>query len=171
MELALIFEIISMSAVILGIVFGILNLRNFQMMRKREAAILMLNSFQTTEFVRGLLLVFNLPDAAGKAEIDALPKEDYLALYVLLGTWERLGILVYHNEIPLNLVDQAFSGPILISWQKLEAFIMQFRSDVKRESGFEWFQWLAERINGREQMVSATPAYILYKNWKEKKPG
>jgi hypothetical protein len=86
MELALIFQIISMSAVILGIVFGIPNLRNFQMMLKREAAILMLNSFQTTEFVRGLLLVFNLPDEAGKAEIDALPKEDYLALYVLLGT-------------------------------------------------------------------------------------
>lgn len=169
MELSLIFQIISTSAVILGIIFGILNLRNFQKMRKREAAILMLNSFQTTEFVRGLLLSFSLPDEVGKAEIDALPKEDYLALYVLLGTWERLGILVYHNEIPLDLVDEAFSGPILISWQKLQKFILQFRADVKRDTGFEWFQWLADRINEREQTTSAIPAYVAHKTWKESK--
>jgi hypothetical protein len=169
MELTLIFQIISTSAVILGIVFGILNLRNFQKMRKREAAILMLNSFQTTEFVRGLLLVFRLPDEASIAEIEALPKEDYLAFYVLLGTWERLGILVYHNEIPLDLVDEAFSGTILTSWQKLQAFILQFRAQVQRDTGFEWFQWLAERIMERDQTMSAVPAYIAHKKWKASK--
>lgn len=169
MNLTLLFQIISTSAVILGIVFGILNLRNFQKMRKREAAILLLNSFQTTEFVRGLLLVFNLPDDTGKAEIDALPKEDYLAFYVLLGTWERLGILVYRNEVPLDLVEEAFSGTILISWQKLQDFIHQFRVEVKRDSGFEWFQWLAERIQEREQRFAAAPAYIAHQHWKAKR--
>jgi len=168
MELSLIFQIISTSAVILGILFGILNLRNFQKMRKREAAILMLNSFQTNEFVRGLLLVFDLSDDVSKADIDALPKEDYLAFYILLGTWERLGILVYRNEIPLNLVDDAFSGPILISWQKLHTFVGQFREIVQRDTGFEWFQWLAEQMMEREQTTSAIPAYLAHKNWKSK---
>jgi hypothetical protein len=168
MQLSLIFQIISTSAVILGIIFGILNLRNFQKMRKREAAILMLNSFQTNEFVRGLLLVFDLSDEVSKSDIDALPKDDYLALYILLGTWERLGILVYRNEIQLDLVDDAFSGPILISWQKLQAFVGQFRADVQRDTGFEWFQWLAERMLEREQTASAIPAYVAHKNWKSK---
>ncbi len=168
MQLSLIFQIISTSAVILGIIFGILNLRNFQKMRKREAAILMLNSFQTNEFVRGLLLVFGLPDEVSKSDIDALPKDDYLALYILLGTWERLGILVYRNEIPLDLVDDAFSGPILISWQKLQSFIGQFRKNVQRDTGFEWFQWLAERMLERERTSSAVPAFIAHKNWKSK---
>jgi len=168
MELSLIIQFISTSAVILGIIFGILNLRNFQKMRKREAAILMLNSFQTTEFVRGLLLVFNLPDDVSKADVDALQREDYLALYILLGTWERLGILVYRDEIPLDLVDDAFSGPILISWQKLQAFVGQFREEVQRDTGFEWFQWLAERMMERELTVSAIPAYIAHKKWRSK---
>jgi hypothetical protein len=165
MQLSLVFQIISTSAVILGIIFGILNLRNFQKMRKREAAILMLNSFQTTEFVRGLLLMFSLPDEVSKTDIDALPKDDYLALYVLLGTWERLGILVYRNEISLDLVEDAFSGTILSSWQKLQAFIIQFRADVQRETGFEWFQWLAERVKEHEP-INSIPAYIAHKNWK-----
>lgn len=168
MGITLIFQIISTSAVIIGILFGILNLRNFQKMRKREAAILMLNSFQTTEFVRGLLLVFSLPDGTSKADIDALPKDDYLAFYILLGTWERLGILVYHNEISLELVDDAFSGPILISWQKLQSFVMQFRAEAQRDTGFEWFQWLVERMLERELTHSAIPAYIAHKNWKSK---
>ena len=169
MDLSLIFQIISTSAVILGILFGILNLRNFQKMRQREAAILMLNSFQTTDFVRGLMVVFNLPDNVSKAEIEALSKEDYLAFYVVLGTWERLGILVYHHEIPLDLAEEAFSGTLLTSWEKLRAFILQFRADVRREAGFEWFQWLVERIQEREQSKSLAPAYIAHKNWKEKK--
>ena len=135
-------------------------------MRKREAAILMLNSFQTTEFVRGLLVVFSLPDEVGKAEIESLPKEDYLAFYVLLGSWERLGILVYHHEIPLDLVEEAFSGAIFTCWEKLRAFVLQFRADVKTEAGFEWFQWLAERIQERGQTSSVTPAYIAHKKWK-----
>lgn len=166
MELSLLFQLISTSAVILGIIFGLLNLNNFQKMRRREAAILMLNSFQTNEFVRGLLLVFELPDDVGKEEIDKLPKEDYLAFYILLGTWERLGILVHRREVPLDLVDDAFSGPILISWQKLSHFIPEFRESANRDTGFEWFQWLAERMMERERGASATPAYIAYKKWK-----
>lgn len=166
MDLALISQLISTSAVVLGIIFGILNLWNFQRMRKRESAILILNSFQTNDFVRGLLLVFSLPDGIEKDEFDRLPKDDYLAIYLLLGTWERLGILVYRNEIPLELVDDAFSGPILISWQKLNGFIQQFRVEVNRETGFEWFQWLAERMMERERTASAIPAYIAHKKWK-----
>ena len=166
MNLALIAQVISTTAVVLGIIFGILNLWNFQRMRKRESAILMLNSFQTNEFVRGLLLVFSLPDKIEKAEIDALPKDDYLAVYLMLGTWERLGILVYRKEIPMDLVDDAFSGPILISWQKLHIFVKQFREQLGRQTGFEWFQWLAERMMERERTGSAIPAYIAHKNWK-----
>lgn len=168
MDLALIIQIISTFSIILGIIFGILNLWNFQRMRKREAAILMLNSFQTNDFIRGLLLVFNLPDGIQKQEFEQLPKDDYQAVYLVLGTWERLGILVFRREIPLDLVDDAFSGPILISWQKLNVFIEQFRADVKRETGFEWFQWLAERMMEMERTTSAMPAYLAHKTWKNK---
>lgn len=168
MEFSFVFQVISNLAVILGIIFGILNLRNFQKMRKREAAVLMLNSFQTTEFVRGLLLALNLSPKTTKRQVEALPKEDYLALYILLGTWERLGILVFRDEIPMDYVDDAFSGPIILSWKNLQKFVMQFRKEVGRDTGFEWFQWLAERMMEREGRASAIPAYVAHKNWKAK---
>jgi len=168
MDLSNIIQVVSTVAMTLGILFGVLNLRNFQAMRKREAAILMLNSFQTMEFVRGLLYVFDLPDSATNEDMDNLPEEKYMAIYLVLGTWERLGILVFRNEISVDLVDDAFSGPIIQSWIKLGKYVESFRVRMNRETGFEWFQWLAERMMEREQHGSAIPAYVAHKNWKAK---
>ena len=166
MELSILVQIISTLAMTLGIVFGILNLRNFQTSRRREAAILMLNSFQTMEFVRGLLYIFDLPDDASTEDLENLPEDKFMTIYLVLGTWERLGILVYRGEIAIDLVDDAFSGPILQSWLKLGKYVESFRTRVNRATGFEWFQWLAERMQEREQHGSAIPAYISHKNWR-----
>jgi hypothetical protein len=168
MDVSNLIQIVSTVAMTLGIVFGILNLRNFQAMRKREAAILMLNSFQTMEFVRGLLYIFDLPDDATQEHLESLPEDRYMTIYLVLGTWERLGILVFRNEIPVDLVDDAFSGPIIQSWGKLGKFVESFRTRVHRETGFEWFQWLAERMQEREQHGSAIPAYVAHRNWRSK---
>ncbi|HXF86184.1 MAG TPA: hypothetical protein VNK49_12430 [Anaerolineales bacterium] len=47
---------------IAGVVFGLINLRNFQLMRQREAALMTLNSFQISDFVKGLIYIFELPE-------------------------------------------------------------------------------------------------------------
>lgn len=166
MDFSVIIQIVSTIAMTLGIVFGIINLRNFQASRRREAAILMLNSFQTMDFVRGLLYIFDLPNAATDEDLEKLPEDKFMMIYLVLGTWERLGILVFRNEIAIDLVDDAFSGPIIQSWIKLGKFVEAFRARVNRETGFEWFQWLAERMMEREQHGSAVPAYVAYRNWK-----
>lgn len=168
MDLNIVFQTIATLVMVSGVVFSLINLRNFQTSRKRESAILMLNSFQTNDFVKGLLLIFDLPDDADKKFIDKLPYEQYLSIYMVLGTWERLGILVYRREMDLDLVDDAFSGPIIQSWQKLEKYMLEFRARVKRETAFEWFQWLAERMLERETTAEAIPAYVAHRDWKAK---
>ena len=115
--------------------------------------------------MRGLLLIFDLPNGINKADIDRLPKEDFLALYHVVGTWERLGILVFRREIPLELVDDAYSGPIIQSWETLGKYILEFRKRLQRETAFEWFQWLAETMSRREEKTSPVPAYQAHKTW------
>jgi hypothetical protein len=168
MDLSLIIQFISTISIVLGILFGLLNLRNFQAMRRRESAILMLNSFQTSDFVRGLLLIFDLPEGVTTKQIEKLPKDKYTDLYMVIGAWERLGILVFRGEIELDLVDDAYSGPVIQSWQKLEKYIGEFRARVGRDTAFEWFQWLAERMLDREVETRAVPAYQAYRKWKPK---
>jgi hypothetical protein len=165
MDIGLIFQILSTTIMIIGVVFGLANLHNFQLARKREAAIMMLNSFQTSDFVRGLLLVLNLPDGVHREEIDNLPEDKYLAVYMVIGTWERLGILVQRGEIGIDLVDDAYSGPIVLSWNKLGPNLTGLRDEWQRETAFEWFQWLAERMMERERTDSAVPAYVAHRDW------
>ena len=132
MNISLTLQLISTAIMIIGIAFGIQNIRQYRASRKREAAIMMLNSFQTSEFVRGLLQIFDLPEGVRKSELDELPADQYLAIYMVIGTWERLGILVYRREIDLELVDDAYSGPVIQSWLKLEGYIQDFRAYVQR---------------------------------------
>ena len=73
MNLPLILQLIATAIMLIGIIFGIQNIRQYQASRKRESAILMLNSFQTSDFVQGLLYIFDLPDDADKETLDSLP--------------------------------------------------------------------------------------------------
>lgn len=169
MELGLLFQIVSTTIMVIGVIFGIQNIRQYQANRKRESAILMLNSFQTPDFVRGLLSIFNLPDHAGKDVVDGLPAEEFMAIYMVMGAWERLGVLVFRGEIPLHLVDDAFSGPIVQSWQKLDAYVSEFRAQIGRDTFMEWYQWLAERMLEREQAAGPVPAYLAHRDWKARR--
>jgi hypothetical protein len=165
LNIALVLQLIATLIMVIGVIFGVQNIRQFRASRKRESAILMLNSFQTNEFVRGLLYIFDLPQGVGKSEIDELPPEQYVALYMVMGTWERLGILVFRREIDIELVDDAFSGPIVQSWEKLERYIQEFREYVQRDTFMEWFQWLAERMMERETEGQPIPAYTAHRGW------
>jgi hypothetical protein len=166
MNIPLLLQFIATAIMIVGIIFGIQNIRQYQASRKRESAIVMLNSFQTSDFVRGLLIIFDLPGNTGKTEIDALPEDRYLAVYMVLGAWERMGVLVYRGEVDLDLVEDAYGGAVLQSWQNLKRFIEEFRLGIQRDSAFEWFQWLAERLQEREAAAPLPPAYLAHRDWK-----
>ena len=86
-----------------------------------------------------------------------------------MGTWERLGVLVYRREIDLEQVDDAFSGPIVLSWQKLGQYVSELRANLQRETAMEWFQWLAERMLERETTAEPVPAYIAHKDWNRRR--
>jgi hypothetical protein len=165
MDLAAIFEIITAAAVILGILFGLLQLRHYHLSRKREADLFLLNSFQTGEFLQGLWIIQELPNGLTKNEIEDRVGKEMRSVYLVMSTWERIGILVFKHEISIAMVDDAYSGPIIISWQRLEKYVTDLRKDLARERPLEWFQWLAERMMDREQTQPPVPAYLAYRNW------
>src|SRR5437660_6413339 len=89
----------------------------------------------------------------------------FAAVYLVSLTWESLGVLVYRREVTLDLVDDFFSGPLVISWQKLKIFSEEWRSTLNRETGNEWFHWLAERMLEREKNAPPIPAYVAHRHW------
>jgi hypothetical protein len=166
MDLTTIFDVIKTVSVIIGVVYGMIQLRQYKSDRRREAALLVLNSFQTPNFMRGLMEVVQMPDGLDmKGVRDHLGDNLEIAMSVLL-TFERIGVLVFQRELTLDIVDDALSGPIMISWSKLAKTVTEIRDAQNRETSFEWYQWLAERMSERESLSPPVPAYIEHADWK-----
>jgi hypothetical protein len=167
MELSLILDVISTVAVIFGIVIGLNQLRQFYLSRKRDSAQYILTSYASSEYLKGIWLILSIPDGLTKGEIEKRVGEEINLIYLVMSTWESIGILVFNHEVTMDMVDSAFSGPIILSWQKLELYVSEIRKEHQRETMFEWFQWLADRMKEREYASSPVPAHIAYKEWDE----
>jgi hypothetical protein len=152
-------------AVIVAVIFGIVQLRQLRVQRRREAAFALMHSLQSPQVLRAILLIDRLPDAISKADIDALPQNDQVDLLALLGTWESLGILVWNREVSLKVVDDFYSGTIDQSWRKLRRYVEELRDATSRTTRWEWFQWLAERMQEQETTRPPVPAHLEHRAW------
>lgn len=166
MSIEVISQIVEAFAVVVGVGFAIIQVKQYKLNKRREAALVLLHSFQTPSFAKALNLVYKLPDGLSKSQIEDQLGDDFHFVYALMTTWESLGILVYRGEIDLDMIDDFFSGPIIISWNKLKGHIIEERSLLCRDTIEEWFQWLMERLLEQESKEPAIPAYIAHKKWK-----
>jgi hypothetical protein len=167
MSIEIAFQVIESVAVVIGVGFAIVQVRQYRREKHREAAMELMHAFQTPSFAKAMNLVYNLPDGLSKEEIENLLGKKFHLVYALMTTWESLGILVFRGEIDLDLVDEFFSGPLKISWQKLQGHVMGERELLGRDTIEEWFQWLTERLAERESVQPRVPAHIAHKHWRK----
>jgi len=168
MDFAPLLDLLPSLGVVAGLVFAGVELRNFRKSRERDSALQLYKTFQTPNMVRARRVVFSLPDNLGRQEIVDLLGDRLEDVYHMIQAMEGMGTLVMKREFRLQLVEDFFSGLILISWRKLKRFVEDERREMKRETIAEWFQWMAERITEREKKAAPIPGYIEYKDWKEK---
>jgi hypothetical protein len=168
MDISTIANLINALAVTAGVIFAASQISYYRQRRRREAMLELVRSFQSPAFTSALRRVFSLPDGADSQKIrEVLGPDGEDAVYLVALTWESLGVLVFHREVTLDLVDDFFSGPIVLSWQKLKVYSEEWRRTLNRETGNEWFHWLAERMMEREKLSPPVPAYIAHRAWPE----
>jgi hypothetical protein len=165
MDLSTIVDVCSVIAVVSGLVFAGLELRQLRKSRERESALELFNTFQTPEFSRGLQSLVKLPDGQSRAQIEDVLGERMDDVYYITSAFEGLGAMVQKGEISLRLVRELFSGSIVITWMKLRRLFEEDRKHLKRETWGEWMQWLAERVIEREEQGDVVPAHIAHKDW------
>jgi hypothetical protein len=166
-SLQIILSLFSTTAIVLAGIFGGIQLRQFYKQRARDSALQLVRSFQTVEFTTAVDIVFNIPEGLSKKEIEERLGEKITHILVLFGTFESLGILVHRREIKMAIVDDFFSGIIILSWKKFRNYIEEMRTLGNRDTYYEWAQWLAEQFIKRESKTPAVPAYIAHRDWKE----
>ena len=143
MSVEVILQAVEALAVVIGVVFAITQARQYRRDKHREAA-----------------------DGLSKDEIERRVGDKFHLVYALMTTWESLGILVFRGEVDMDMVDDFFSGPIRISWRKLQGHVIGERELLGRDTIEEWFQWLYEQLEKQESATPPTPAHIQYKDWR-----
>jgi hypothetical protein len=145
---------------------ALLQLRHSQQSRDREAALQLLRSFQTPEFARGMQLVFEMPDGLDKAALEAYVGDRMGELYTVLTTLESIGILLHRRELSIDMVDDFFSGVIVLAGRRCARYFEEVRRETGRQTIGEWVQWLAEQFIAREGQRAVVPAHIAYRDWR-----
>lgn len=166
MSLEAFFQMIEALAVVGALIFALVQVKQYRRRQVRESAMELLHSFQTPDFAKALMLVYNMPLDLTKRQIEQHLGADMHLVYAMTTTWESIGVLVHRGELSLYLVEDFFSGPVQISWQKLKNYVIGEREEQSRETIGEWFQWLAERIGDLEQVEDPVPAHIAHRDWR-----
>ena len=160
MDISTFANLINAIAVTAGVIFAAAQISDYRRRRRRDSMLNLVRSFQSPTFARGLRMVVELPDNISADEIRKILGSD-LVVHVT-ATWETIGVLLFHGELTIDLIDDFFSGPILISWRKLLPYTTDLRRQYNRDTWSEWFQWLAERLLERESSSPPVPAYKAY---------
>src|SRR2546428_2866600 len=135
MDLSTFANVVNAIAVTAGVIFAAAQIGYYRQRRRRDAMLELVRSFQSPAFTSALRRVLSLPDGADTQKIrEVLGPDGEDAVYLVSLTWESIGLLLFRRELTLDLIDDFFSGPILLSWKKLQVYSEESRRTLDRET-------------------------------------
>ncbi len=154
---------------IVGLIFGIVQVRAAARDRRERLTLETLREFQTREFVE-LLHYISFHDLPSNREgMMALPANERTLLIQFGQEMESLGILVAERLINIDLVDKTLGSFVTTSWEKYKDMFLDIREKQPDPFLGEYFQWLAEQIDERMKIKPREPFYKTRKStlhWK-----
>jgi hypothetical protein len=166
MDINTILGLISTFAIVIGLFFAGYQVKIMNKQRSSESALQLLHSFQTPEFHEACVILIELPEGLTKKEMEEQLGDKIKCIHILLGTFESLGILIFRHEIDIKLVEDFFSGVIILAGKKFKNYFQEIRAKGERDTYYEWIQWMSEQVEKRESKTPAIPAYREFRSWK-----
>ena len=165
MSLELILQVVQAVAVVIGVVFALVQLRQLRAQRDVQAGIELLHPLRSPDAINAALLLNALPDKVGADEFRNRLGDQFPMVLGVLGSLESLGPLVARGDLPIDIYAELYRGATLLCWSKSRGYV-----EAQREAGWpnflEWLQWLAERMAERTPGVNDAPAFERFKDWK-----
>jgi hypothetical protein len=67
--------------------------------------------------------------------------------------------------VPMEVFDELMGDATIKFWVKLQPWVFLLREEQARQSVYEWFQWLVERLLERERRTT-TAAHVKFRQWR-----
>lgn len=164
MSLEIALQVVQALAVVIGVAFALIQLRQLRAQRDVQAGIELLHPLRTPEAINAALLLNALPDNLSGDDLRGRLGDQFEMVLGVLGSLESLGPLVARGYLPIDMYAELYRGATLLCWSKSRRYI-----EAQREAGWpnflEWLQWLAERMAERTPLADDVPAYERFKDW------
>lgn len=163
-KLANMAEILGAIIVVGGLFFAMLQMRHLRQQRRELAAIELFRFFGNPKFTQAYQKILHLPDNMSAEEIRQGADKIEDAAMLISSTMESIGVMTFQRIVPFVVVNNLIGASSIILWRKLENWALALREEIDDEQAFEWFQWLAERLEQYSEK-DADPAYKVHKDW------
>jgi hypothetical protein len=160
-------EVFGTLTIIGGLLFAVIQIRQYRQQLRETATLELMNKFQTPEFAQAFRILRSLREDVPSSELKANNPETEEAAMFVCSVFETIGVLVFRRILPFQVVEDLTGGAIVLCWRKLRTWIEEIRVETSNERVFEWFQWLVERCAEQQQIESKSlPAYQAHRDWR-----
>ena len=160
-------EVFGTLTIIGGLLFAVIQIRQYRQQLRETATLELMNKFQTPEFSQAFRILRSLREDVSASELNANSPETEAAVMFVCSVYETVGVLVFRRILPFQVVEDLTGGAIMLCWRKLGAWIEEIRVETSNDRVFEWFQWLVERCAEQQQIESKSLlAYKAHRNWR-----
>jgi len=144
---------------VVGLIFGIVQVRSSARDRRERLTLDTLREFQTRQFVELMQFIITRDMPSSRAEMQALPDNEQAHIMQFGQEMESLGILVAERLINIDLVDKTLGSFVTTSWEKYKKVFLDIREKSPDPFLGEYFQWLAEVIDERMRKNPRKPFF------------
>ncbi|MFT7243323.1 MAG: hypothetical protein ACI82A_000666 [Candidatus Azotimanducaceae bacterium] len=163
-NIANIAEIIGTGSIVIGLVFGLIQLQHFRAQQRNAVASSLAQTFYNPTLARAIALLQTLPDDLSLEDLRRQGDEFVDAAVTVTTSFETMGLLVYRRIAPYNLVKDLVGGIVVTMARKLARVQSDLREEQNQPSWAEWFEWLSDQL-AREKNHTE-PAHVLFKGWR-----
>jgi hypothetical protein len=142
---------------IVGLLFGIAQVRAAARDRRERLTLEALRNFETREFAELIFYIVNNKMPTTSKEMESLPVNERIMFIQFAQRMESLGISVAEKLINIDLVDKTLGSLVTTAWDKYKIMFLSMRD--KDPFIGEYFQWLAENIDRRLKEKPRQPFY------------
>ncbi len=169
-NLVIAIEAVTALAVVIGIIFGVIQLRQAMRNRRDYAAVDIVRTVQTQEVRMAVRQIFDLPEDVDPETI----RNDSSLLAAALAVdsaCEMWGCMVFEGVVDHRLLDRMVGGWVRGTWIRLRTWVEAERVETQNVNVGEWWQWLYELLEADPDPGKKIGAHVAYRRGKARQFG
>ena len=147
---------VAAAGVLVGVVYYILDMRNQARTRQTDLVMRLYSTYGSKDLQEAWATV---------RELEFKDYDDFIKKYGWSAAmsevclfFEGVGVLLHKKLVDISMLDDLFTGPIKMTWEKMKPMIEGHRRQKKYPQFYEWLEYLYNEMKKREQKLQQPKA-------------